>query len=111
MSPAALTINSGVEQSRRTVGDKGVPGAEQDGDVVVPVKKHQFLLVGDNEKGIEEFGGFAQNEKETPHSSGGGTNAVFGIHAQVIVESVGGHVVDQRGQKTSDSNPTKNGKS
>ena len=108
-SPAALTINSGVEQSGRTVGDKGVPGAEQDGDVVVPVKKHQFLLVGNNEKCIEEFGGFAQNEKETPHSRGGGSDTVFGVHAQIIVESVGGDIVDEGGQETGQSDPGENG--
>ena len=106
----SLTVDSGVEQSRWAVGNKSVPGAEQDGNVVVPVQKHQFLLVCDNEKGINELSGFTEGEKETPHSSGRRTDGIFRIHAQIIVESVGVDIVEQGGSKTEKSNPTENGK-
>ena len=88
-----------------------MPATKQDSDMMVPVQKHQFLLVCDNEKGINELSGFTEGEKEAPHSSGRGTDGIFRIHAQIIVESVGVDIVEQGRSKTEKSNPTKNGKS
>ena len=69
-----LTVDGGVEQSRRTMGNKCVPSAEQYSDMMVPMKEHQFLLVCNNEKGIKQLGWFAESKKETPHASGRGSN-------------------------------------
>ena len=48
-------VDGGVNETGRTVRDKGVPRAEQDGDMVVPVEQHEVLFVGNDKEGIKEF--------------------------------------------------------
>lgn len=37
------------------LGDIAVPAVRQDGNVVVPVQKDEWLFVNEDEKGVDEF--------------------------------------------------------
>lgn len=47
----------------------GVPGVEQDGNMVVPVEEDQWLLPQDNEYGISQLRNLAQGEHPVPETS------------------------------------------
>jgi hypothetical protein len=48
-------VDGTVDQSWRTMCDKGVPGAKKNRDMMIPVQEHQLLFMGHNKIGIKEF--------------------------------------------------------
>ena len=48
-------IDGGVNESGRTVCDKGVPSGQENRDVMVPVQQNELSLVRDDKKCINEF--------------------------------------------------------
>lgn len=53
---------------RRCVLSKGVPGVEQNGDVVVPVQEDQRLLTQYDEHRVAELREFGQHEHPCPEA-------------------------------------------
>ena len=85
-----------------------MPAVEQDSDVVIPVQKHQFLLVNDNKESIQQFGKFANGKQKDPQSrrsashrrTGGDTKVVLKGHVDKIVEQM---------RKASEKSPRRKG--
>jgi uncharacterized Zn finger protein (UPF0148 family) len=48
-------VHGDEEYAVRGCSDVGVPAVEQDGNVMVPVQKDEFLFVNENEKSVEQF--------------------------------------------------------
>lgn len=58
VSPVNAVVHNDEPTRRRCVLGEGVPGVEQDGDVVVPVKEDQRLLTKYDEDRVTELGEF-----------------------------------------------------
>lgn len=92
-------VNGVVHTYKPKTGGTGrgirVPAVQQNGNVMVPMQKDQWLLVNNDKKGIDQFGEFTQTEHLDPETGRAGTELTFGIVADVIPQ---GHVVEVVGQ-------------
>jgi hypothetical protein len=81
-------VHGSKEQPGGSLGSKGVPAAEQNRNMMIPMQEHEFLLVNDNEESISKFRDFAQDEEHAPETRGGGPNHVFRIETELSPHSV-----------------------
>jgi len=66
------------KEASRGIANNSVPAAEQDSDVVIPVKKHQVLFANNNEERINELEEFTPGKDETPVGSRAETGQLHG---------------------------------
>ncbi len=86
-----------------------MPAVGKDRDVMVPVKEDEWLLVDDNEKSIEEFREFGEDEELHPETGGPRSECDPGIRAKIIPQAHGCEVVNELRSGTNCSDPGKEG--
>mmetsp|Transcript_3190 Transcript_3190/g.8831 ORF Transcript_3190/g.8831 Transcript_3190/m.8831 type:complete len:116 (+) Transcript_3190:541-888(+) len=104
-------VHDAKDDSRRSLGNVGMPAIRQNGNMMVPVQQNKRLLVDDNEVSINQLREFAQNEELNP-----GSNHVvrpvhlLGIEAKIFGDGVMVKVVCQLRSDPAKSNQGKHRK-
>ena len=75
------------------IGGVAMPAIQEHSDMVIPVWKHEFLLVNDNEESIEKLGKFAHGKKENPESRGSSSHRGSCWDAKILPKSHGNEIV------------------
>jgi hypothetical protein len=100
-------IDRTENNSSRGTAHNRMPAGKQDGNVMVPMKKHQILLSDHNKEGIKEFKEFAPSKDQSPIRRGSiayqrvslGTNIGLEIVIVEIVQNIGQSAQDSPGRK------------
>lgn len=93
-------VNSHEDDTGWSSGDVGIPGIEEDSDVMPPVEENKWLLVDDDEKCVEKFSKFTPHEKSDPQSSGSISVSNLGADTEKVTRFSDSDIVQKMGCDT-----------